>query len=181
VFNLLLQLLDDGRLTDGQGRTVDFRNTVVIMTSNAGSQYLNEVAQTPAEEEAAQQAAREALRAIFRPEFLNRLDDIIVFHRLARAQMDHIVRIQLQRLSQRLNDHKMGLLLSAEAQHWLAELGFDPVYGARPLKRVIQQWVQDPLAEGILSGSFRDGDLIEATPGAQGLHFTVTGNTLKRA
>ncbi|MBF0098171.1 MAG: AAA family ATPase, partial [Magnetococcales bacterium] len=181
VFNLLLQLLDDGRLTDGQGRTVDFRNTVVIMTSNAGSQFLNEAAHTPEEEDAAQQAAREALRAIFRPEFLNRLDDIIVFHRLARSQMDTIVRIQLQRLSQRMNERKMGLLLSAEAQHWLAELGFDPVYGARPLKRVIQQQVQDPLAEGILSGAFRDGDLIAVSPAATGLQFTVTGNTLKGA
>ncbi|MBF0184242.1 MAG: ATP-dependent chaperone ClpB [Magnetococcales bacterium] len=176
VFNLLLQLLDDGRLTDGQGRTVDFRNTVVIMTSNAGSQYLNDVGTSPEEEEAAQQAARDALRQIFRPEFLNRLDDIIVFHRLARAQMDAIVQIQLQRLAQRMSDRKMALLVSAEAQHWLAELGYDPVYGARPLKRVIQQWVQDPLAEGILSGHFRDGDLIEVTADHAGLHFAASSS-----
>ncbi|WP_130472065.1 AAA family ATPase, partial [Candidatus Magnetaquicoccus inordinatus] len=177
IFNVLLQLLDDGRLTDGQGRTVDFRNTVIIMTSNAGSHALDAVDHHGLEELSAEQAARAALRAIFRPEFLNRLDDIILFHRLARSQMDAIVEIQLRRLSERMAERKMGLLLSQEARHRLAELGFDPVYGARPLKRVIQQWVQDPLAEGILAGTFRDGDLIAVESGEKGLTFVVTGNS----
>ncbi|MBF0161019.1 MAG: ATP-dependent chaperone ClpB [Magnetococcales bacterium] len=171
VFNLLLQLLDEGRLTDGQGRTVDFRNTVIIMTSNAGSQYLDEDAQqSPV---AAAERARAALRAIFRAEFLNRLDDIIVFQRLQRAQMDAIVEIQLAQLTRRLAERKMGILLTPQARQRLADWGYDSLYGARPLKRVIQQQVQDPLAEGILAGQFRDGDILHIDATAQGLTFVA--------
>lgn len=174
VFNILLQLLDDGRLTDGQGRTVDFRNTLVIMTSNAGSHYLNHGAwHTPQEAEVAARGAREALQAIFRPEFLNRLDDVILFRRLERAQMDAIVDIQLARLKAVLMDRKMTILLTPEGRQRLADMGYDPVYGARPLKRVIQQHVQDPLAEGILAGQFREGTRIEIGAGPTGLLFSV--------
>ncbi|MEO5341438.1 MAG: ATP-dependent chaperone ClpB [Magnetococcus sp. MYC-9] len=168
VFNLLLQLLDEGRLTDGQGRTVDFRNTVVIMTSNAGSHALQGQGQEPREAEA---FAQEALRAIFRPEFLNRVDEIIVFHRLERTQMDAIVDIQLARLETVLEDRKIRLHLTQEARQRLAEWGFDPHYGARPLKRVIQQTVLDPLADGILAGRFRDGTVIQIAAGTDGLEF----------
>ncbi|MEO5354670.1 MAG: ATP-dependent chaperone ClpB [Magnetococcus sp. XQGC-1] len=175
VFNILLQLLDDGRLTDGQGRTVDFRNTVVIMTSNAGSHLLQGRWHDPQEAEAAVQGAREALRAIFRPEFLNRLDEIIVFRPLERAQMDAIVEIQLARLTRLMEERKMGIVLDPGARRLLADEGYDPVYGARPLKRVIQQRVQDPLAEGILSGQFRDGEIIQITAGRDGLQFAVGG------
>ncbi|MBF0583176.1 MAG: ATP-dependent chaperone ClpB [Magnetococcales bacterium] len=175
VFNILLQLLDDGRLTDGQGRTVDFRNTVVIMTSNAGSHELNGEVAESLEPGTAEQRARLALRALFRPEFLNRLDDIIVFHRLERQQMDAIVEIQLARLSRLLSERNMAITLDPAARRLLADLGYDPVYGARPLKRVIQQRVQDPLAEGILAGQFRDGENVQITAGGEGLLFKTGG------
>ncbi|MBF0460684.1 MAG: ATP-dependent chaperone ClpB [Magnetococcales bacterium] len=173
VFNILLQLLDEGRLTDSQGRTVDFRNTVVIMTSNAGSQYLSGEWNSSEGAAAADLEAREALRALFRPEFLNRLDEIIVFRRLEREQMAAIVEIQLARLTKLLGERKISLVLSPEARQLLADQGYDPVYGARPLKRVIQQLVQDPLAEGILAGRFRDGETIHLTVGAEGLVFAT--------
>lgn len=173
VFNILLQLLDDGRLTDGQGRTVDFRNTLVIMTSNAGSHYLNAVCHTPQEAAVAARGAHEALQAIFRPEFLNRLDDIILFHRLERTQMDAIVDIQLARLQTVLLERKMGIVLTPEARQRLADMGYDPLYGARPLKRAIQHYVQDPLADGILAGQFRAGARIQISAGPTGLLFSV--------
>jgi len=168
VFNVLLQVLDEGRLTDGQGRTVDFRNTIIILTSNLGSHALTEL-----EEGAAMGPARdavmEAVRAHFRPEFLNRLDEIIIFDRLAREDMAGIVSIQLARLEKRLAGRKIGIELDEDAQHWLAERGYDPAYGARPLKRVIQKALEDPLAELILGGSITDGENVTVTAGPDGL------------
>jgi ATP-dependent Clp protease ATP-binding subunit ClpB len=157
VFNVLLQVLDDGRLTDGQGRTVDFRNTLIIMTSNLGSEFL--VSQPEGEETSAvRELVMGTVRAHFRPEFLNRVDEIILFHRLQKSEMGRIVEIQFARLSKLLEDRKITLTLDAAARDWLAAKGWDPAYGARPLKRVIQRNVQDPLAEMILAGEVRDGD-----------------------
>jgi ATP-dependent Clp protease ATP-binding subunit ClpB len=157
VFNILLQLLDDGRLTDGQGRTVDFKNTVVIMTSNAGSQYIQDLAHDEAQ---MKQQVLAALRAQFRPEFLNRVDDIIIFHPLAAEQLGKIVDVQLQAVAKRLEDRHLRLELSDRAKAYLAAEGYDPVYGARPLKRVIQRDVLNPLSLKLLQGGFREGDLI---------------------
>jgi len=159
VFNVLLQVLDDGRLTDGQGRTVDFRNTLIILTSNLGSDYLAAQGEG-SESEEVRDKVMGAVRAHFRPEFLNRLDEILLFHRLHRAQMDAIVDIQVARVQTLLEDRKIALELSADAKTWLANAGFDPVYGARPLKRVIQKHLQDKLAEAILEGTVRDGDTV---------------------
>ena len=162
VFNVLLQVLDDGRLTDGQGRTVDFKNTLIIMTSNAGAEYL--VAQK--EGEATDQVREEVMievRARFRPEFLNRLDEIVLFHRLQRAEMGEIVDIQMKRLAKLLADRKITVELDDAARTWIANRGYDPAYGARPLKRVIQKTVQDPLAEQILSGGVKDGDTVQVS------------------
>jgi ATP-dependent Clp protease ATP-binding subunit ClpB len=157
VFNVLLQVLDDGRLTDGQGRTVDFRNTLIIMTSNLGSEFL--VNQPEGEDTGAvREQVMGMVRAHFRPEFLNRVDEIILFHRLQKSEMGRIVEIQFARLQKLLEDRKITLTLDAAARDWLAEKGWDPAYGARPLKRVIQRSVQDPLAEMILAGEVRDGD-----------------------
>ncbi|MFD2250110.1 ATP-dependent Clp protease ATP-binding subunit ClpB [Pseudochelatococcus lubricantis] len=168
VFNVLLQVLDDGRLTDGQGRTVDFRNTLIIMTSNLGAEYL--VAQKAGEDtEAVREEVMSVVRAHFRPEFLNRVDEIILFHRLKREQMNAIVDIQLQRLARLLEERKITLDLDESARDWLAERGYDPAYGARPLKRVIQKNVQDPLAELILSGKIKDGETVPVTAGPLGL------------
>ncbi len=168
VFNVLLQVLDEGRLTDGQGRTVDFRNTIIILTSNLGSHALTEL-----EEGAAMGAARDAVmdavRTHFRPEFINRLDEIIIFDRLAREDMAGIVSIQLGRLEKRLAGRKIGIELNDEARQWLADRGYDPAYGARPLKRVIQKALEDPLAELILGGSVTDGELVSVTTGPDGL------------
>ncbi|HEX7925039.1 MAG TPA: AAA family ATPase, partial [Bradyrhizobium sp.] len=159
VFNVLLQVLDDGRLTDGQGRTVDFRNTLIIMTSNLGSEFL--VNQPEGEDTAAvRDQVMGVVRAHFRPEFLNRIDEIILFHRLQRNEMGRIVEIQFARLTKLLEDRKIELTLDAKARNWLAEKGWDPAYGARPLKRVIQRSVQDPLAEMILAGEVKDGDRV---------------------
>ncbi|MEM0907713.1 MAG: ATP-dependent chaperone ClpB [Pseudomonadota bacterium] len=170
VFNVLLQVLDDGRLTDGQGRTVDFRNTLIIMTSNTGAEFL--AGQGEGEDvEAVRPQVMEMVRATFRPEFLNRLDEIVLFSRLKRAQMGAIVDIQMGRLLNLLADRKITLKLAPEARDWLANRGYDPVYGARPLKRVIQKEVQDPLAERILSGDIHDGDTVEVTPTAERLVF----------
>jgi ATP-dependent Clp protease ATP-binding subunit ClpB len=155
VFNVLLQVLDDGRLTDGQGRTVDFKNTVVIMTSNIGSQFIVELAESQHEEMEAR--VMEALRAHFKPEFLNRVDDIAIFHQLAREHLGRIVEIQLARVRKLLAERRIELELTDEAKRLLAEKGYDPHYGARPLKRVIQRMVQDPLAMKILEGAFGDG------------------------
>jgi len=177
VFNVLLQVLDDGRLTDGQGRTVDFKNTLIILTSNLGSEYL--AAQAEGEDsDAVRPQVMEAVRARFRPEFLNRLDEIILFHRLTRADMDAIVGIQIGRLQKLLADRKIAIELDKEARTWLADAGYDPVYGARPLKRVIQKSLQDPLAELILSGEIADGERFEISADAGGL--TINGRKAAR-
>ncbi|MBN8959998.1 MAG: ATP-dependent chaperone ClpB [Rhizobiales bacterium] len=170
VFNVLLQVLDDGRLTDGQGRTVDFRNTLIIMTSNLGSEFL--VNQPEGEDtNAVRGQVMNMVRKHFRPEFLNRIDEIILFHRLQRSEMGSIVAIQFGRLQKLLEDRKITLDLSASGRDWLAEKGWDPAYGARPLKRVIQRSVQDPLAEMILAGNVRDGDHVKIAAGKGGLTF----------
>src|SRR4051794_3767415 len=162
VFNVLLQVLDDGRLTDGQGRTVDFKNVLIIMTSNLGADYL--VMQKEGEDSAAvQNEVMQVVRSHFRPEFLNRVDEIILFHRLRREDMAAIVDIQIKRLARLLEDRKLTLELDAKARQWLADKGYDPAYGARPLKRVIQKNVQDPLAELILSGEIHDGETVRIT------------------
>ena len=170
VFNVLLQVLDDGRLTDGQGRTVDFRNTVIAMTSNVGAEYL--VSQPEGQDiEAVREPVMAELRARFRPEFLNRVDEIILFHRLKREHMGAIVDIQMKRLARLLDDRKIVLDLDPRAREWLAAKGYDPAYGARPLKRVIQKEVQDPLAEMILAGEIKDGEKVAVSVGKQGLAF----------
>ena len=177
VFDVLLQVFDDGRLTDGQGRTVDFKNTLIILTSNLGTQALSHLPDG-AGATAAREAVMDAVRAHFRPEFLNRLDDMIIFDRLSRADMDGIVTIQMRRLEQRLAARKIALSLDADARTWLADEGYDPVYGARPLKRVIQRALQDKLAEMILAGDVHDGDTVPVTVGPQGL---VVGNRIAGA
>ena len=162
VFNVLLQVLDDGRLTDGQGRTVDFKNTLIIMTSNIGSEFLAN--QKEGEDaEAVRPYVMAEMRTKFRPEFLNRIDEIILFHRLKREQMAAIVDIQIGRLQKLLTDRKLTLVLDEQARTWLANRGYDPTYGARPLKRVIQKWVQDPLAEQLLAGRIKDGNTVKLT------------------
>jgi ATP-dependent Clp protease ATP-binding subunit ClpB len=165
VFNVLLQVLDDGRLTDGQGRTVDFKNTVIILTSNLGTELLS----TGEETREAKAAVLGAVKAHFRPEFLNRLDEIILFHRLSRANMDKIVDIQIGRLEKLLADRKIVLTLDERATQWLANAGYDPVYGARPLKRVIQRRLQDPLAQLLLEGKILDGSTVTVSTGKNGL------------
>jgi ATP-dependent Clp protease ATP-binding subunit ClpB len=168
VFNVLLQVLDDGRLTDGQGRTVDFRNTLIVLTSNLGSEIL---AGEPEGEllPLARERVMAVVRGAFRPEFLNRLDEILIFHRLARAHMSVIVDIQLERLRRMLAERKVSLALDDKATAWLAEAGYDPVYGARPLKRVIQRALQNPLAQKVLEGGILDGDAINVSADADGL------------
>ncbi len=168
VFNVLLQVLDDGRLTDGQGRTVDFRNTLIVLTSNLGSEVLANLGDEESSESARGQVM-EIVRRAFRPEFLNRLDEILMFRRLSRADMTGIVEIQLKRLDKLLADRKIALALDPSAKIWLGETGYDPVYGARPLKRVIQRQLQNPLAQMILSGRINDGDTVPVTAGKDGL------------
>ncbi|MDI3308618.1 MAG: ATP-dependent chaperone ClpB [Acetobacteraceae bacterium] len=168
VFNVLLQVLDDGRLTDGQGRTVDFRNTIIVLTSNLGSTAIAELPEG-ADIEAARPAVMRAVRERFRPEFLNRLDEIVLFRRLARSDMAAIVDIQLGRLRKLLEDRKIRLELDEKAREWLAEAGYDPVYGARPLKRVIQRSLQDKLANLLLEGTIHDGDTVQVTANPDGL------------
>jgi ATP-dependent Clp protease ATP-binding subunit ClpB len=170
VFNVLLQVLDDGRLTDGQGRTVDFRNTLIVMTSNLGAEYLVQLGENEDTDKVRDLVMAE-VRAHFRPEFLNRVDEIILFHRLKREHMGRIVDIQMQRLQKLLEDRKITLTLEPKGREWLAEKGYDPAYGARPLKRVIQKSVQDPLAELILSGKIKDGEKVVISAGKQGLVF----------
>ena len=164
VFNILLQVLDDGRLTDGQGRTVDFTNTIIILTSNLGSQYLASLGEdeNPTNVEA---QVMEVVRAHFRPEFLNRLDEIILFHRLSASHMGPIVDIQIQRLGKLLEDRKIKLDLTDAARAWLGRVGYDPVYGARPLKRAVQKYLQDPLADEILAGRIHDGSTVKVDEG----------------
>ncbi len=158
VFNILLQILDDGRLTDGQGRTVDFTNTVVIMTSNVGSQYITAIK----DEEAMVERVMAAMKEHFRPEFINRVDDLVIFHSLKQEQIEVIVEIQLKRLEKLLGERKLSLTLTPGAKKFLASHGFDPVYGARPLKRAIQKYIQDPLANELLAGRIKDGSQIKA-------------------
>jgi ATP-dependent Clp protease ATP-binding subunit ClpB len=170
VFNILLQVLDDGRLTDGHGRTVDFRNTVIVMTSNLGSQRIQELA-GEANYERMKAACMEVVGQHFRPEFVNRVDDVVVFHPLGREEIRKIVDIQLASLQRRLAEREIGLRLTDAARDRLGEAGFDPVYGARPLKRAIQQQLENPLAQAILSGEFGPGDLIEVDLAGDGLTF----------
>jgi ATP-dependent Clp protease ATP-binding subunit ClpB len=170
VFNVLLQVLDDGRLTDGQGHTVDFRNTLIVMTSNLGADFL--VNQPDGEDtDAVRDQVMGVVRSAFRPEFLNRIDEIILFHRLKKSEMTRIVDIQMARLQTLLDDRKITITLDPAAREWLAEKGWDPAYGARPLKRVIQKSVQDPLAEMILAGQVKDGEKVTVAAGKQGLTF----------
>ena len=178
VFNVLLQVLDDGRLTDGQGRTVDFRNTLIIMTSNLGSEFL--VNQPEGEDTSAvREQVMGMVRGHFRPEFLNRVDEIILFHRLQRSEMGRIVEIQFARLQKLLTDRKIVLTLDAAGRDWLAAKGWDPAYGARPLKRVIQRHLQDPLAEMILAGDVRDGDTVAIS--SEGNVLTFNGKAPQTA
>jgi len=174
VFNILLQILDDGRLTDGKGRTVDFKNTVLIMTSNIGSQWIQDLGAKDHEE--MRRRVLEALRAQFKPEFLNRVDDVVIFHALTIENIKEIVEIQLGNLRNRLRGRKMELNLTSRAKEFLAKEGFDPVYGARPLKRAIQRFIQDPLALKILAGEFAEGDTVEAdVPSGDQLTFQKKG------
>ena len=168
VFNVVLQVLDDGRLTDGQGRTVDFSNTIIILTSNLGSQYLAALGDDEGVEKVESQVM-EVVRSHFRPEFLNRLDEIILFHRLGQAHMGPIVDIQMMRLGKLLEDRKIRLELSDAARAWLGRVGYDPVYGARPLKRAVQKYLQDPLADAILAGTVHDGATVRVDEGNGGL------------
>jgi len=170
VFNVLLQVLDDGRLTDGQGRTVDFRNTLIVMTSNLGAEHLAALRENE-DTDAARSLVMDVVRAHFRPEFLNRVDDIILFHRLQRKEMGKIVEIQLRHLERLLAERKIDLVLDESARAWLAEKGYDPAYGARPLKRVIQREVQDPLADKILAGEIGDGATVRIVGGTDHLLF----------
>ena len=177
VFNVLLQVLDDGRLTDGQGHTVDFRNTLIVMTSNLGAEYL--INQPDGQDtDAVKDQVMAVVRASFRPEFLNRVDEIILFHRLKRSEMGRIVDIQVARLSKLLDDRKITLVLEPSARDWLAEKGWDPAYGARPLKRTIQKSLQDPLAELILSGRIKDGAKVVVSTGPSGLVFNSEGRAV---
>ncbi|WP_372623756.1 ATP-dependent chaperone ClpB [Falsiroseomonas sp.] len=180
VFNVLLQVLDDGRLTDGQGRTVDFRNSIIVLTSNLGSTAIAELPES-ADIEAARPAVMRAVRERFRPEFLNRLDEIVLFRRLARGDMAAIVDIQLGRLRKLLADRQITLELDASAREWLAEAGYDPTYGARPLKRVIQRSLQDKLAGLLLEGRVRDGEHLAVTAGPEGLELASAGGSEARA
>jgi ATP-dependent Clp protease ATP-binding subunit ClpB len=177
VLNVLLQVLDDGRLTDGKGRTIDFRQTVIIMTSNIGSQYIAEQAQLAQKQsgkldEDTRRQIMEALREHFRPEFINRVDDIIIFHPLGREHIEQIIDIQLRRLMQRLQERKIAVDLTPAAKAQLIEEGYDPVYGARPLKRVIQRRILDPLAMRVLEGDFGEGDVIRVDAAGGELRFS---------
>jgi ATP-dependent Clp protease ATP-binding subunit ClpB len=173
VFNALLQILDDGRMTDGQGRTVDFRNTVVIMTSNLGSQYIQDLGEKDRKE--MERRVMTALREAFKPEFLNRIDETVIFNSLGRDQIKEIVEIQLRKLARLLADRKIGLELTDRAKEFVAEKGYDPAYGARPLKRTIQRLIQDPLALKILEGEFREGDSVRIDIERGSLSFTRAG------
>jgi ATP-dependent Clp protease ATP-binding subunit ClpB len=169
VFNVLLQILDDGRMTDGHGRTVDFKNTVIIMTSNVGSQYIQEMGQSRSEE--AEARVKESLRRTFKPEFLNRIDEIIFFHSLTPEQIGEIVEIQIGRLQKRLQDRQIRLVLSEAARDLIAEKGYDPVYGARPLKRALQKYIENPLAVEILKGAVPDGAAVQAAVQGEAIVF----------
>jgi ATP-dependent Clp protease ATP-binding subunit ClpB len=165
VFDVLLQVLDDGRLTDGQGRTVDFRNTIMVLTSNLGSQFLTDMALTSEQRET---AVRELVQQAFRPEFINRLDDMVVFQALTEEDLGQIVSLYVDRLARRLSDRRLELAVTPQARGWLAERGYDPVYGARPLRRLMQRQIDDQLARAILAGDVRDGDTVRVDVAAGG-------------
>jgi len=171
-------VLDDGRLTDGQGRTVDFRNTLIVMTSNLGSEFLVNLTEDQ-DVDLVRDEVMGVVRSHFRPEFLNRVDEIILFHRLRRQDMGQIVEIQLKRLEKLLTDRKIVLDLDKDAIEWLANKGYDPAYGARPLKRVIQKELQDPLAEKILLGDILDGSTVKITSGSDRLNFRAKPSVVK--
>jgi ATP-dependent Clp protease ATP-binding subunit ClpB len=182
VWNILLQVLDDGRLTDGQGRTVDFRNTLVIMTSNVGSQHLRGLVDlAPGERAAIERRVDEELRRTFRPEFLNRIDEIIFFEPLGRAQLDRIVEIQVGRLGKLLADKNLALTLTPEAIALVAERGYDPVYGARPLRRSLQRLLVDPLANALLAGELGPGDRIVAERAGEEIKFRRVASATEAA
>ena len=178
VFNILLQVLDDGRLTDGQGHTVDFRNTIIVLTSNLGADILAALLEGQPSE-AAREQVMEVVRRSFRPEFLNRLDEIILFNRLGRNEMKRIVDIQLKQLQKLLDDRKIVLNVDEKAKTWLANTGYDPVYGARPLKRAIQRHLQNPLATMLLSGAIKDGDTVAVT--VRDGQLAINGHKLAKA
>jgi ATP-dependent Clp protease ATP-binding subunit ClpB len=180
VFNVLLQVLDDGRLTDGQGRTVDFKNTIIVLTSNLGSEFLAALPEGASAEDA-RSDVMEVVRANFRPEFLNRLDEIILFNRLGKADMTGIVEIQLKRLERLLAGREIGLEVTESAKAWLAEAGYDAVYGARPLKRLIQKRVQDPLAELVLAGRLPERGTAVVDRGEDGLVVQPKAETAEAA
>ncbi len=173
VFNILLQVLDDGRLTDGQGRTVDFRNTVIVMTSNLGSHLIQEMGATKKYEEI-KAAVMELVSQHFRPEFINRIDDSVVFHALTKDQIANIALIQIDYLKNRLQQQDIGLHVTPQALAHLAEAGFDPVYGARPLKRTIQQKLENPLAQALLTGQFKPGESVTVSFKKEQLQFEAT-------
>jgi ATP-dependent Clp protease ATP-binding subunit ClpB len=179
VLNVMLQLLDDGRLTDGKGRTVDFKNSVVIMTSNVGSHFIAEQVGggTITLDEGVRRQVMDALRAHFRPEFLNRIDEIIVFHALSREEMRSIIDIQLRGLAKRLEDRKIRIELTDRAKDLLIAEGYDPTYGARPLKRTLQREVLDPLARRVLQGEFGEGDMVHIDAVGGALRFEAERGT----
>jgi ATP-dependent Clp protease ATP-binding subunit ClpB len=181
VFNTLLQVLDDGRLTDGQGRTVNFNNTVIIMTSNLGAHAIADDKSEGDISGRTRDEVMEAIRGHFRPEFLNRIDEIVFFKRLGRGEIDRIVGVQLKRLEKILGDRRMTINVNDEAMQWLSTRGYDPVYGARPLKRVIQKELQDPLARRILEGRIKDGDAITVTVDGGALSLNGVPAEVKKA
>jgi ATP-dependent Clp protease ATP-binding subunit ClpB len=168
---VLLQVLDDGRLTDGQGRTVDFRNTILILTSNLGSQFLVDPSLSAEQKEESVQAL---VRQAFKPEFVNRLDDIVVFSALSEGELGQIVSLYVDRLQRRLHERRLELAVTPDAREWLAERGYDPIYGARPLRRLMQHEIDDRLATALLAGEIRDGDTVLVDLGADGDGLTVT-------
>ncbi|NER25949.1 MAG: AAA domain-containing protein, partial [Symploca sp. SIO1C2] len=172
VFNILLQVLDDGRITDSQGRTIDFRNTIIVMTSNIGSEHILSVAGDDTQYDKMRKLVTNALRSHFRPEFLNRVDDIMIFHTLTRKELREIVVIQLKRVERLLAEQKISLEMSAKAQDYLADIGYDPVYGARPLKRAIQRELENAIATKILENTFIEGDTIVIDCEENALTFT---------
>ncbi|MCJ7808611.1 MAG: AAA family ATPase, partial [Dehalococcoidia bacterium] len=179
VFNVLLQIMDDGRLTDGHGRTVDFKNTVLIMTSNLGSQHMVDLG--PDQETLIREQVMDALKAQFRPEFLNRVDEMIIFHQLSREHIKQIVDLQFIGLKKRLAERHIGVELSDSAKELLVKEGYDPAYGARPLKRAIQRIILDPLARNVLEGEFREGDMVLVDAKGDSIVFSkqeVSANTI---
>jgi ATP-dependent Clp protease ATP-binding subunit ClpC len=188
VFNSLLQILDDGRLTDGHGRTVDFKNTVVIMTSNVGAELIRRQmslgfaakpeGKTPKlDYDAMKERVLAEMKKTFRPEFINRIDEIIVFHQLTEEQLRQVVELLVKDLQERLSDRKLNIELSDKAKFWLVKEGYDPVYGARPLRRAIERYVENPLSSKLLGGEFKEGDMVKVDLGDKGLTFTLKGKT----